>query len=97
MSKEGSGHSPELSTAGKSPSIVQHPNLALNSNVEGRFNGDKRSTCLPACMLGWLVKGDSCRKDVMEQQSAADEDVLFCTLCNAEVLTKVAPKVLLHV
>lgn len=77
---ESSGHSPEVSTTGKSPSIVQHPNQALNSNVG-------RSSCFLACMLGlgWLVKGDNCRKDGMEQQSAADEDVLFCTLCNAEV------------
>lgn len=85
LSKEGTGHSRELSTSGNSPAIVQHPNSALNSNVERSFSGVKQSGCLPACKLGWLVKGDNCRKDGVEQQSTADEDVLFCTLCNAEV------------
>eukprot|EP00250_Pteridium_aquilinum_P021495 c25144_g1_i1 orf=1096-3459(-) len=81
----GTGHSPGVSTSGKSPSIVQHPNQTLNTNAGRRLDGVKLSSYFLGCMVGWVVKGDNCRKDGMEQQAAADEDVLFCTLCNAEV------------
>lgn len=70
-----SAHSPQVSINGRSPSILQHPHRVSNG-LSLQFLG---------CMLGWLVKGDNCRKDGMEEQSAPDDDVLFCTLCNAEV------------
>ncbi|MCO5613308.1 hypothetical protein L7F22_067584 [Adiantum nelumboides] len=69
----GTADSPQVSITGRSPSTTQQPH-----------NGGLALNCL-GCMLGWLVKGDNCRKDAMEQQSTPDEDVLFCTLCNAEV------------
>lgn len=80
------GHSPAIS--GKSSSIVQfdkHPNQASDGSVARRWNSAEISSLCIGCMLGCLVKGDNCRKDSMEQQLATDEDVLFCTLCNAEV------------
>ncbi|KAI5068923.1 hypothetical protein GOP47_0015224 [Adiantum capillus-veneris] len=69
----GAADSPQVSITGRSPSIVQHP------------HSNRLSLHCLGCMLGWLVKGDNCRKDGIEEQSAPDEDVLFCTLCNAEV------------
>lgn len=37
-------------------------------------------------LCGWLVQDDNCRDDGMQhQQPVADEEALFCTLCNAEV------------
>lgn len=39
------------------------------------------------CMLccGWLVKDDVCYNEAKYEQPVPEEDILFCTLCNAEV------------
>ena len=39
------------------------------------------------CMLscGWLVQDDFCYNEAKYEQPVPEEDILFCTLCNAEV------------
>lgn len=39
------------------------------------------------CMLccGWLIKDDVCYNEAKYEQPVPEEDILFCTLCNAEV------------
>lgn len=94
--QSGIRQSPGLSTPGRSSSLVHYEKHSSEfSNVEeGRrcdltsLSGNQKSSCFffsLGCMLGWLVKDDNCRKEGFQHQPAADEDVLFCTLCNAEV------------
>lgn len=49
----------------------------------------QRKSSLTCCNLGGLVclifAKDDCRKEEASEQNADAEDVLFCTLCNAEV------------
>ncbi|KAH7441090.1 hypothetical protein KP509_03G025100 [Ceratopteris richardii] len=76
-------YSPQVSVLGKSP-----PSMMKNSQQDTGGKPSSGSGLLLnflGCMCGWLVKGDSCRTDDAEQQSSPDEDVLYCTLCNAEV------------
>lgn len=42
------------------------------------------------CMLscGWLVQDDFCYNQAKYEQPVPEEDILFCTLCNAEVLDR---------
>lgn len=35
---------------------------------------------------GWLVTDDVCYNEAKYEQPVPEEDILFCTLCNAEVL-----------
>lgn len=50
----------------------------LNRNTEGHSVG--------GILCGWLVQDDDCRNDHSRHQaSVADEEALFCTLCNVEV------------
>ncbi|KAJ7534100.1 hypothetical protein O6H91_13G080100 [Diphasiastrum complanatum] len=38
-----------------------------------------------ALFCGWLVKDDNCKNEGSLQQPVVEDDILFCTLCNAEV------------
>ncbi|CAM6123807.1 unnamed protein product [Calypogeia fissa] len=38
-----------------------------------------------ALFCGWVVKDDNCKDEFPLQRPLSDEEVLFCTLCNAEV------------
>lgn len=96
LAQGGNGQSPGLSTPGMSSSLAQydkHSNKVCNAE-EGRMwdvtrlSGRQNRLLLVfslGWMLGWLVKEDNCRKEGIQHQVAAEEDVLFCTLCNAEV------------
>lgn len=93
----GVDRSPGLSASPRNSSAVQSDNDFKKSaswTEEGRWNlasdieANKRSgSCSCTHLLcGWLVKGDNCRNvGKQQQQPVADEDILFCTLCNAEV------------
>ena len=59
---------------------------------QGRIGWNKPpSICLFAglCGLccGWLVTDDHCINDNKFEQPVPEEDILFCTLCNAEVMS----------
>lgn len=42
-------------------------------------------TALSCLLCSWFVRPDNCRSRGTSQQPISDEDILFCTLCNAEV------------
>lgn len=57
---------------------------------QGRIGWDKPpSLCsvagLCALSCGWLVSDDNCVNEARFEQPVSEEDILFCTLCNAEV------------
>lgn len=37
-------------------------------------------------LCGWVVKDDNCKDEFTLQRPLSEEEVLFCTLCNAEVV-----------
>ncbi|KAL2629679.1 hypothetical protein R1flu_014365 [Riccia fluitans] len=85
--------SPGLSTPSRSSSVMpsdSHFDRKTPYGDQPRLGWRKRrnpfsfsAICCLCC--GWVVKDDSCRDDFKLQQPVAEEDVLFCTLCNAEV------------
>lgn len=57
---------------------------------QGRFGWNKApglcsvsGFCMSSC--GWLLKDDFCYNDAKYDQPVPEQDILFCTLCNAEV------------
>lgn len=89
------GQSPSLSIPIRSSSAIhsenkasfpEHAGIKWNGSEDAVKGNDKVSFLSIGCLLcGWLIKDDSCRNEGIPQQPVADEDVLFCTLCNAEV------------
>ncbi|KAL3687972.1 hypothetical protein R1sor_014281 [Riccia sorocarpa] len=85
--------SPGLSTPSRSSSVMPsegHFDRKTPYGDQPRLGWRKRrnpfSFSAVCCLFfGWVVKDDSCKDDFRLQQPVAEEDVLFCTLCNAEV------------
>eukprot|EP00249_Psilotum_nudum_P023538 c28915_g1_i1 orf=513-1154(+) len=59
---------------------LQNKNERTEKSLSSMF-----SSILGYLLCGWLVREDNCRDDGIPRQPVADEDILFCTLCNAEV------------
>ena len=86
----GIGPSLEPSASGRSslaPHLEKQPNQCSDNGIENRHSHVSLLSLCLGCTLGWLVKSDNCKKDTIELQTANDEDVLFCTLCNVEVIS----------
>ncbi|KAH9311624.1 hypothetical protein KI387_026659, partial [Taxus chinensis] len=89
------GQSPALLTLVTNASAVHSDTKASNPEVgQMNMNGSEefRKGTGRICFLsiafflcGWLIKDDGCRDEGIPEQPGAEEDVLFCTLCNAEV------------
>ncbi|CAM6123691.1 unnamed protein product [Calypogeia fissa] len=83
--------SPGLSSPSRSSSVVRFDYQHKASHFEQPRAGWRKersqmlfsAICGPLCWL--IVKDDSCKNDFNLPQPLAEEDVLFCTLCNAEV------------
>jgi hypothetical protein len=67
------------------PHFEKQPNQSSDSGIENRHSHVSPLLMCLGSLLGWFVKSDNCKKDTIELQTANDEDVLFCTLCNVEV------------
>eukprot|EP00249_Psilotum_nudum_P023539 c28915_g1_i2 orf=513-2861(+) len=91
-------HSPGLPTSVRSSSgtqfdkdskdvdlFTEEEKLQNNGERTGKLFSSVSSSVLGYLLCGWLVKEDKCRNDGIPQSPVADEDILFCTLCNAEV------------
>ncbi|BBN08192.1 palmitoyltransferase ZDHHC1/11 [Marchantia polymorpha subsp. ruderalis] len=85
--------SPGLSTPSRSSSVMpsdSHFDRKTPYGDQPRIGWRKKRnpfsfTAICCLFCGWVVKDDSCKDDFKLQQPVAEEDVLFCTLCNAEV------------
>ncbi|KAJ7523078.1 hypothetical protein O6H91_18G036500 [Diphasiastrum complanatum] len=61
--------------------------IQVTDNVDSRKRQLPLSFCVGVVSLfcGWLIKDDNCKYEASMQHSVIEDDILFCTLCNAEV------------
>lgn len=86
--------SPGLSTLSRSSSVTAFDKKleckAPNIEQSSVFWQTKKIQILLAAFCGmfcgWVVKHDNCKDEFNLQRPLAEEEVLFCTLCNAEVV-----------
>jgi hypothetical protein len=97
LGQGGAKQSPAFSSSIGSPLAIQSeqkslPSEAGNMKLAGAEDGGKKNSevcflSVVGCLLcGWLFGDDSCQNEGVQQQHVIEEDVLFCTLCNVEVI-----------